>query len=108
MSIVIIGGNERMEREYKSICKDFGFKSKVFTTMSSKVSKSIGNPDAIVIFTATVSHKMSKKAEEEAKKKNIPIHRIHSSGKVALMQCMKNIDECKGDCKQCKCIHTFN
>lgn len=102
MSIVIIGGNERMEREYKSICKSFGYKSKVFTTMSSKVSKSIGSPEAIVIFTGTVSHKMSKKAEEEAKKKNIPIHRIHSSGKVALEECIKNINECKGNCNTCR------
>lgn len=108
MSIVIIGGNERMEREYKSIVKDYGYKTKVYTTMSNKVSKSIGNPDAIVIFTSTVSHKMSRKAEEEAKKKDIPILRVHSSSKVALRECMKNIHECIGDCKKCKKIKTKN
>lgn len=31
MSVVIIGGNERMERQYMQICKTYGYKAKVFT-----------------------------------------------------------------------------
>ena len=30
MSIVIIGGNERMVCQYTDICKDYGYKAKVF------------------------------------------------------------------------------
>ena len=40
--------------------------------------------------------------QEEAKKKNIPVQRIHSSGKIALRECIKNIDECSGNCNICK------
>lgn len=47
MSIVVIGGNERMESCYKSIAKSFGYKTKIYTKMSRKMSKSIGKPDAI-------------------------------------------------------------
>lgn len=54
MSIVVIGGNERMESCYKSIAKSFGYKTKIYTKMSRKMSKSIGKPDAIIIFTSTV------------------------------------------------------
>lgn len=102
MSIVVIGGNERMESCYKSIAKSFGYKSKIYTKMCRKMSKSIGRPDAIIIFTSTVSHKMAMKAEEEAKKQNIPILRSHSSGKIAFENCIKEVKYCIRDCKLCK------
>ena len=70
--------------------------------MCRKMSKSIGRPDAIIIFTSTVSHKMAMKAEEEAKKQNIPILRSHSSGKIAFENCIKEVKSCIGDCKLCK------
>ena len=65
MSIVVIGGNERMESCYKSIAKSFGYKTKIYTKMSRKMSKSIGKPDAIIIFTSTVSHKLKKRLEDK-------------------------------------------
>ncbi len=30
MSVVIIGGNERMERQYMQICKTYGYKAAVY------------------------------------------------------------------------------
>jgi hypothetical protein len=33
MSIVIVGGNDRMATRYQDICKSFHIKSKVFTQM---------------------------------------------------------------------------
>ena len=35
MSIVIIGGHERMETQYKDICKKYKCKAKVFTKMKT-------------------------------------------------------------------------
>ena len=58
MSVVIIGGHDRMVCQYKQICKQFKCKAKVFTQMSAAMSKQIGSPDLIVLFTNTVSHKM--------------------------------------------------
>ncbi len=37
--------------------------------MSSKLNNSIGRPDAVVILTSTVSHKMSRTVESQAKNK---------------------------------------
>ncbi len=31
MSVVIVGGNERMERQYADLCKEYSCKAKVFT-----------------------------------------------------------------------------
>ena len=94
MSIVIVGGNERMECRYADICKNHGCKAKIFTKEKGAVGKKIGNPDLLILFTDTVSHKMVISASQEAKKNNIPIARLHSSSASALQyflsECQKN------------------
>ena len=55
MSVVIIGGHDRMVCQYKKVCKQFNCKAKIFTQMSASLSKQIGSPDLIVLFTNTVS-----------------------------------------------------
>ena len=49
MSVVIIGGNERMEQQYKQICKKHKCKAKVFTRMSGNLKPQIGQPDLIIL-----------------------------------------------------------
>ena len=39
MSMVIIGGHDRMVRQYKQICKEHQCKVKVFTQMSASLDK---------------------------------------------------------------------
>lgn len=46
MSLLVIGGHERMEKDYYKLAKNRGYKTKVYTTMSSQVKNSIGSPDA--------------------------------------------------------------
>lgn len=84
MSIVIIGGHDRMICQYKKICKRHKCKAKVFTQMRSDLKSQIGNPDLIVLFTNTVSHKMVKCAVAEAERNNAQVVRCHSSSKSAL------------------------
>ncbi|MGN1176718.1 MAG: DUF2325 domain-containing protein [Roseburia sp.] len=84
MSIVIIGGNERMVCQYTDICKKYGCKAKVFPKEKGSIKKKIGCPDLLVLFTNTVSHKMVISASQEAKKNNISVERIHTSSASAL------------------------
>ena len=70
MSIVIIGGNERMVYQYTDICKDYGYEAKVFPKENGAIRKKIGCPDLMVLFTNTVSHKMVISASQEANKTN--------------------------------------
>ena len=58
MSIVIVGGHDRMVGQYKKISKSYKCKCKVFTQMEADFGKKIGCPDLLVLFTNTVSHKM--------------------------------------------------
>ena len=41
MSVVIIGGHDRMVSQYKKICKNYNCKAKVFTQPSSNLREKI-------------------------------------------------------------------
>lgn len=89
MSVVIVGGNECMERQYKDICKDFGCKAKIFARFDSRLNNKIGSPDLMILFTSTVSHKMVKIALTEAKKTKSIVARSHSSSANALQKILE-------------------
>ena len=91
MSVVIIGGHDRMVCQYKKICRQFTCKAKVFTQMSANLSKQIGSPDLIVLFTNTVPHKMVRCAVEEAEKCYADVVRCHTSSKNALEEILGNV-----------------
>ena len=101
MSLVVVGGNERMKRDYIQLAKNRGYKAKVVLNMSSRVKRSIGSPDAIVIFTSTVSHKLMASVETQAKKQDIPIIRNKNNSKFAFEQSLDLADECTGACRVC-------
>lgn len=83
MSIVIVGGNECMIRQYINLCGEYKCKAKVYPKMTSGL-KNIGSPDLLVLFTSTVSHKMVRCALSETKGQNTKIARSHSSSMTAL------------------------
>ena len=84
MSVVIVGGNERMACQYESICRSYGHRAKVFTKENGTLKRKMGCPDLLILFTNTVSHKMVITAAQEAKRNNVPIARIHTSSAAAL------------------------
>ncbi|MEE1228987.1 MAG: DUF2325 domain-containing protein [Lachnospiraceae bacterium] len=86
MSVVIVGGHDRMVGEYKRICKKHHCKAKVFTQMCGNLSTQIGSPDLLILFTSTVSHKMVRCALAEAGKCNANVVRCHTSSKTALQE----------------------
>lgn len=89
MSVVIIGGHERMENKYKEICKKYHHKPKVFTKMRADLSRQIGSPDLMILFTATASHKMVRCAVAESEKSNSLLVRSHSSSASALIHILE-------------------
>ena len=90
MSVVIVGGHDRMVSQYVKICKSFNCKAKVFTQMTADFGKQIGAPDLLVLFTSTVSHKMMICATQEAKKNGVPVLHVHSSSASALQQALES------------------
>ena len=86
MSIVILGGNERMERQYRNLCEEYNCSAKVFTKPSGNLRSKIGKPDLMIFFTGTMSHKIVNAALCEAKGNKTPIARAHSSSMAALRE----------------------
>ena len=84
MSVVVVGGNDRMATRYKDICKSYNCKAKVFTQMPSNFEDKIGSPDLVVVFTNTCSHKMVLRVNSKAEKQLFAVEKIHSSSASAL------------------------
>ncbi|WP_333783792.1 DUF2325 domain-containing protein [Acetobacterium sp.] len=100
MSIVIIGGHDRMVCTYKEICKKYHCKVKIFTQMPGDMKNMIGSPDLLVLFTNTVSHKMVHSALKSCEKTGAKIIRSHRSSSCALDNILLNY--CSGEnCMEC-------
>ena len=65
MSVIILGGNECMERQYKDLCKEYKCRAKVFIKPSGSLKNKLGNPDLMICFTGALSHKVLKNAQCE-------------------------------------------
>jgi len=89
MSVVIIGGNDRMQRGYCETCARYGCKAKIFMDNKGVIRKKIGSPDLLILFTSTVSHKLVESAVSEAKRCNARIARSHSSSLNALQSILQ-------------------
>ena len=91
MSIVIVGGNDRMATRYQDVCKSFKIKSKVFTQMPSDFENKLGTPDMMLVFTGTCSHKMLCRVKSRSEKYGIPVKHVHSSSVSALKNLLHDI-----------------
>lgn len=83
MSVIILGGNECMTRQYIELCGEYNCKAKVFPKMSNSI-KNIGSPDLLILFTSTVSHTMVRRAMRVIDRDNTIIERSHSSSIASL------------------------
>ena len=94
MSIVIVGGNECMERQYVDICKKYKHKVKTFIKpVSGKLKKKIGNPDLMIFFTNCMSHKMVHCALDEIKGTETKIERLQSASAASLKNLLDKYED---------------
>ena len=90
MSVVIVGGNECMTRQYKDLCDSYQCRAKVFCKMKDGLKSQIGRPDLLVLFTSTTSHKMVQCALSATKGGDTVVARFHSSSLSALKGILEN------------------
>lgn len=86
MSIVIVGGHDRMVCTYKEICKQYKCKVKVFVYMPAKFKTMVGKPDVLILFTNTVAHKMVITALKAVENEDTIVERSHSSSACELKE----------------------
>ena len=84
VSVVILGGNECMERRYMDLCQSYRCRAKVFIKPVGGLKNKLGDPDLTIFFTSTMSHKMVQSALRELKSCDTVIERCHTSSLSAL------------------------
>lgn len=87
MCAALVGGMDRLKREYVTEAKKNGIKLKHFTGKERKISKSLGRVDFVVMFTNKVSHK-ARKDVLAAIGKDTPVYMEHSCGISTLRKCL--------------------
>ncbi len=88
MCAALVGGMDRLKREYVNEAKKNGIKLKCYTGKERKISGSLGNVDFIVLFTNKVSHKARKDVLTAIRGKDVQVIMRHSCGISSLRECL--------------------
>lgn len=89
MSIVLVGGMDRLGAQYIKEAKKMGMQLQVFSQLEQNMASRIKSADAVVIFTNMISHKARNTAVTMAKESGIPLFMHHACGVCSLRQCLK-------------------
>lgn len=91
MSIVLVGGMDRLEAKYLKEAKDAGMELRIFNQAKQNMGNRIKHADVVVIFTNKVSHQARHEAFTAAKRQGIPVVMHHACGVCTLRECLKCI-----------------
>ena len=87
MSVVVIGGMDRLKSHYVREAEKFGISLKVHTKHTVGLTAKIRHTNAVVIFTNKVSHRAKKEVMNVMKGRGIPVYMYHSCGVCTLRNC---------------------
>ncbi|BBD06746.1 DUF2325 domain-containing protein [Desulfovibrio ferrophilus] len=88
MCAAVIGGMDRLKRDYINAAKREGVKLKVFTGKENRIAPKLGSASLIILFTNQLSHAARRDVINHAKKNNIPVEQAHSCGVSSLRECL--------------------
>ncbi len=100
MCVALIGGMDRLERDYINEALRHGVQLKVFTQGKTGMAARLHHMDAIVIFTGKTSHRLRNEALGTAKAKCIPVLMCHSCGICGLRHCLSFLQATMASGKQ--------
>jgi len=88
MSIILVGGMDRLGEQYLKEAKKQGMNLRIFRRAEQNMGSKIRHADAVVIFTNKVSHQARNEAVSAAKKQGIPVFMHHACGVCTLRECL--------------------
>ncbi len=91
MSIAVIGGMDRLKRDYQKVGVKYGVDIYHFERGRPRLDKRLGNMDAIVIFTGRVSHNAMKTARSVATAGGASVIMSRACGLSSLAMCLERI-----------------
>jgi len=89
MSVVLVGGMDRLGNQYRKEAKRMGMELRIFSQSEQDMGGKIANAKAVVIFTNKVSHQARNEAVAAAKRRGIPLYMHHACGVCTLRECLK-------------------
>ncbi len=89
MCAALIGGMDRLKRDYMSAAQQHGVTLRWFNGGECSIESKLGSPDMLIMFTNMISHEARKKVMSVAKEQNIPLHMLHSCGVSSLRGCLQ-------------------
>jgi len=89
MTIAVLGGLDRLKRDYEKKGKELGMDVRVFSQGIPNMTQRLSCVNGIVILTGTVAHRMVGEALKAARQNSIPVERSHSSGISAFSKQLK-------------------
>ncbi|NLT23601.1 MAG: DUF2325 domain-containing protein [Syntrophorhabdus sp.] len=91
MCVALIGGMDRLERDYETEARRHGVELRVFTKTKTGLTTRLKAVDVMVMFTGKVSHQLKREAVSAAKSKSIPVIMVHSCGVCSLRECLQRL-----------------
>jgi hypothetical protein len=91
MSVALIGGLDRLKRDYEKTAQKYGVTLRTFTGKESCLGDKMGCPERTILFTGMISHKARTEVMQRSKSLGIPITFLHSSGVSSLSRCLREI-----------------
>lgn len=91
MCVALVGGMDRLKRDYENAAKRCGVKLKIFTGKESCLVDKMGNPDMAILFTSMISHNARTEVMQKSKSLGIPVTFLHSNGVSGLRQCLQQL-----------------
>jgi hypothetical protein len=80
MSVALIGGMDRLKRQYENAAKLCGVSLKSFTGKESCLGDKIGRPDMVILLTGMVSHNTRQTVMQLCRSVGAPVVFLHSNG----------------------------
>ena len=104
MTISVVGGLDRLKREYINAGRKKGVKTKVILKRQANMQSVLDSSDAIILLTSNIGHSVASKARNISKSNSVPILNVHNcsvkSVESAIEQCVMACESCefKGCC----------
>jgi hypothetical protein len=91
MCVALVGGLDRLKREYESAARKCGVTLKTFTGKEACLVDKMGVPDMAIVFTSMISHNARTEVMQRSRSLGIPVQFLHSNGVSGLRQCLAGI-----------------
>ncbi|MDR2161251.1 MAG: DUF2325 domain-containing protein [Desulfovibrio sp.] len=91
MDIALVGGLDRLHKEYASVARKCGVRLRMFTGKEAFLKRKLGHPDAAILMTDMVSHNARDIVLQSSRSMDIPVMFLRSSGISALSRSLKKM-----------------